>query len=989
MSHTQEQTEQRAIDLVHGRLAARPGPDLYLYSFPHPGGPLPEIGRRGSFIYGAHRLPARLADLSGREIRLSLTADKPLASDLSGRYQPDDALKADTPIAARSPYPPGTEQFLDPGEGWVMNAAEAAGQKTTAFEPDFWPRVSREELPELIAGRGITFIWRQAPDPGEKTARLVLDGLVSGEGDILVTAESPAQLEALASAPGAVYGAEAEEKSPLYRPSIYQLAARAAEARDRELAELRGRLEGLKREESALKARLTQLDDLDELRRRFDELGRKVADRTPQWQEARQTLDQARRDWEEASRKRDQKGLLGWLRPDRPEDKARRREEERRQRLEAAEKAMNTVRQEEEDFLGEARRLEERLNLALLDSESWAGRDQLKGELEGLRLRQDDLAAQIVTSGARTLPAPADFLKDAPLTLVLAGDLNHLPTLAARKFRAVLALVSRPPDHNGRGLLAALALRASHKMIYLGDFTFWPVWSGRAPAQPEDPDKPAWSGLIVTEDAEPSRQYLAEDGLFRMDLESPPEAPALSRLELGERANGSVREAPVNFTYIVPPANDPGPGQAPVLPGPARPQKKPASSPGGPGSGSQAARRTGAGEPGQRPDDGQGGPQLPSGAGNRRPGGGHNDRLPRPGSIDKPDSGRPPGPPGRILAGEPPDFDLWPRVPLVILEPAFEAPHLSHPWAWPSYGRLPLMKAWRLAKDQVWLAGREAWMMRLPASSPLGALWRLAGRGGRAGETSPPAKTQTPTFWEALDKATQEVWAIVPPFEQFWWRPLEEHFLAAARRRVKITILAAPPGPDSDRDYVSSAIRTLATYGCTVHLAAGFPGFLAVVDDRHLSWGHFIEGLKGASIWGGLKSAILPRAAGELGEILQLKLINEKMGRRGGGLRNCPRCGWPLLLINQDQPRGFSDEQPLKLGCLGDCGRARKNARRLDEREPFSAPPKCGVDHHTAYERIWRSGKEAWVCPRHPEGTSCPSYRVLPGDLKIQGRVKP
>jgi hypothetical protein len=152
-----------------------------------------------------------------------------------------------------------------------------------------------------------------------------------------------------------------------------------------------------------------------------------------------------------------------------------------------------------------------------------------------------------------------------------------------------------------------------------------------------------------------------------------------------------------------------------------------------------------------------------------------------------------------------------------------------------------------------------------------------------------------------------------------------------------------------------------------VILASGFPGFLAGVDDRHLIWGAE-----------GMELRLLPPAAPFLAEILQLKLIVEKMGRRGGGLKNCRRCGRPLVLVNQTQLRGLGDEQPLQVGCLG-CPAAGR--QRLDERrDPFSAPPKCGLDRLTPYQRLHHGRQEVWSCPLHPGGPDCPSYRVIPGD---------
>ena len=964
----------------HGRLTARPGPDLYLYTFPHPGGPLPEIGRRGSFICGPDRFPARLADRRGPLISVTLTADKALGSDLSGRFQADESKKTED-LAPRQPLPTGTELFLDSREGWAISAAEAAGQKDSAFEAEYWPLTPRQDLPEFLAGRGIAFIWRQAPDREEKTARLLAQHFAAEGGSLLLTASSPTEMEALAPLlPQGVYAAEAGAESPLSPLSLYRRAAEAAEVRDRELAALRGDFESLKREESGLKARLTQWDDLAKLQTRFEALGRELESRRRHWERVREDLLRAQDAWEEASLDKDKKGLLGWLRPDRPDPKNARREEEKRQALAAAELAMNGVRQEEESSLREARRLDERLRETLLDSEGWTARPELDKSLAELKSRQDDLAARIVACQARALPSPGDFVKKSPLVLALLDDLPYIHELAGRKFETVLALNSRPPDHQGRRELAALALRAEKRLIILGDFTFWPVWSGRAPAPPEAPESPAWSGLIVAEDADARRDFLVRDGLFQDEAELPPAFPRPARLELGQKY-APESPPPLKFNYIVPPGRESDGDDAPPLPATARPPKN-RSQEAACGLGLRAVSELGPVNPVSALMTAKAALNFALGREKAEPAVIILTASPSQAQLINLMLKDLNAPSGRIFCGEAQDFDYWPQAPLVILEPAFEAPHLSHPWAWPSYGRLRLMRAWSLAGEEVWLSGRDGWMKRLPAASPLAALWRLAGRSEAAGQFSDPGKSPVPTFWEALDQAKQEVWAIVPVFEQFWWRPLEEHFLAAARRRVQISLLSAPPGPGDDRDYASSVIRTLATYGCSVHLASGFPGFLAVVDERHLSWGHFIEGRKGAHIWGGLKSAVLPQAAPLIEDILQLKLINEKLGRRGGGLKNCPQCGWPMLLINQEQMRGYSDDQPLKLGCLGDCHSRPKNARRLDEREPFQAPPKCGVDRFTAYERIWKGRQETWVCPRHPDGADCPSFRVLSGDVK-------
>jgi hypothetical protein len=147
-------------------------------------------------------------------------------------------------------------------------------------------------------------------------------------------------------------------------------------------------------------------------------------------------------------------------------------------------------------------------------------------------------------------------------------------------------------------------------------------------------------------------------------------------------------------------------------------------------------------------------------------------------------------PHGLILAGEPQAFNGWPRVPLVILEPAFEMPHHGHPWAWPTFGRWRLQLAWALAGEQIWLAGRETWIRRLPPAAPLAALWQAAGK-----ELAPPPFLDTlpgSALHRTLTLAREGIWAFLPTPRPAWWRAWEEPLLAAARRRLAVTVLCAP-----------------------------------------------------------------------------------------------------------------------------------------------------------------------------------------------------
>jgi len=123
--------EDQTFTLTGGRTdgPATAGPPICI--FPFPGGAWPEIGRRGEFHLEAEGWrPARLVDLRGAWIYLSLAAEKPLPSPLNGQVRffprPDGP---ELKIPPNHPAPPGAALFLDPQEGWLWNATEAAGQK--------------------------------------------------------------------------------------------------------------------------------------------------------------------------------------------------------------------------------------------------------------------------------------------------------------------------------------------------------------------------------------------------------------------------------------------------------------------------------------------------------------------------------------------------------------------------------------------------------------------------------------------------------------------------------------------------------------------------------------------------------------------------------------------------------------------------------------------------------------------------------------------
>jgi hypothetical protein len=330
----------------------------------------------------------------------------------------------------------------------------------------------------------------------------------------------------------------------------------------------------------------------------------------------------------------------------------------------------------------------------------------------------------------------------------------------------------------------------------------------------------------------------------------------------------------------------------------------------------------------------------------------------------------------RVLAGEPGDFEGFPRQALVILDTALGAPHGSHPWARGSYGAKSLLQALALSGGALVLLGPEKRLAALPADGPLGRLYRASADKVHADLKAPLSDGP---FQDALEKARESVFLALPPMGGDWWRGAALSFQGALRRKVRLTLFSAPPAETGAGQAASEdSLRALRVSGAQVLLADGFPGFAATVDRSRFFWGE-PGGVGPASKgWKTVCSFRAPRAASLLEEVLQLPLVEKKLGP--GRFRSCPLCGWPFLLVNRKRPRGFGDANPLKLGCMNPACPDSRDPRPLDERWPYASPPLCLMDGNTPYERARSGKKEFWVCPNHPDGDICPRSRTVPGD---------
>ncbi len=465
-----------ALNLEEGRLTARPAPDVYLYNFLCDTALLPEIGQRGRFLRSqeAEALEARVTNREGPRLSLSIVSDESLPVNISGHFEaaaPPPAPELSLDEALKTP--PGIRQFLDQRDGWVMELTEAASQKQAAAGDGQWPAVSLSDLNRSLSPGGFTFIWRQSPDSGTGVSAMMAEHL-SGFGRVLVLGESPADLEELAELPEALFLGPAPPGTPLHPISVHTRTAEAVQAKDMAQAELRNQLSDLKRAGLSLKSEMDRWADLDELEKRFKEMGQEVARRRRRWGETRQSLSLARKAWEEADAlvNKNARGLLERLRNKGPDETALRVEGERRKALDEAEERVAQVRHEEENILEKVLAQERILSDARLDSQSWNSREEIERRLEALRLEENSLTAKGLAIAARPIISHPEMLQAAPLVLALLSDAAPGEILAGRRFASVMVLASSPPDHQGRLRLASLAALAEEHFVMMGDFTF-------------------------------------------------------------------------------------------------------------------------------------------------------------------------------------------------------------------------------------------------------------------------------------------------------------------------------------------------------------------------------------------------------------------------------------------------------------------------------------------------------------------------------------
>ena len=348
MVQVREPGKIESLELIGGSQVAHPAPDLYLYSFNLSGGRCPHLGHLGDFVCAKKTFPARLVDLRGPKLILSLNSEQDPGPKLSGTFSsttpnPTSLIKEVEQDATQPSL------FLDPTDGWLIRTVEASGEKNPApITDDSWPQIPLAKLPQELSTAGPTFIWRQNPQPSSNPVKSLVEYFLTNKLRTIVLGDSPEDLEALACTPGAVYLGPTLPGDPLEPVSIYTLAEKSRLDKEQQLAEFRENQSQWHSREASLKAALAQWQDLEELKQRFSELKQEVETLAPTWTQSRDKVEQARQSWAQAqiNLKKGSQRLLGF-RAKEPDQAIVTLEKYCRADLEAAEAKVVLVRAEE------------------------------------------------------------------------------------------------------------------------------------------------------------------------------------------------------------------------------------------------------------------------------------------------------------------------------------------------------------------------------------------------------------------------------------------------------------------------------------------------------------------------------------------------------------------------------------------------------------------------------------------------------------------
>ena len=231
-----------------------------------------------------------------------------------------------------------------------------------------------------------------------------------------------------------------------------------------------------------------------------------------------------------------------------------------------------------------------------------------------------------------------------------------------------------------------------------------------------------------------------------------------------------------------------------------------------------------------------------------------------------------------------------------------------------------------------------------------------------------------------LLNATERAILYTPFIGKTRWPQVAPAIGNLIHRGVKVFLLHKPlTDPEwrlGDPEFGRSVFKSLADIGVTLIPMSGVHAKTIVIDSEivyegSLNWASQTSSYE--HMWR-FKSSDMAKL---IERMLQLDPIVKAYGEEHSGDR-CPRCGGPLIVINQAQQR-LADSNSWKLGCARwaeDKKSCDGYLRRIDGRAPFLEPPVCPLGevmliNYTKSGRPWD-----WRCGHK----NCRSIRWVSGD---------
>ena len=212
---------------------------------------------------------------------------------------------------------------------------------------------------------------------------------------------------------------------------------------------------------------------------------------------------------------------------------------------------------------------------------------------------------------------------------------------------------------------------------------------------------------------------------------------------------------------------------------------------------------------------------------------------------------------------------------------------------------------------------------------------------------------------------------IWPRIDEITWPDMRRALSAVLGKKVTVTMLTQPLPESPDLEYADREVRSLRKSGAAVIQADDLRG-LELVIDKNIMYHGSLPATVSSDGNAVARRLAAPVSAKRYLTLVQADLIRKAAAGPDGLPRNCPRCGWPIKLVNPDILEGpAAGNQPWKIQCMNpQCGRPGKKERDLAPKEA----PRCRVDGRTPYIIIQRGEERFWQCPIHPY--ACPSIRI-------------